>query len=118
MGSSISRRLLHCGDPYALPAAELDLAGGGAAPLADVGDAADVHLDARPPARLRVPRRELRGTDEDGLRQHVELLGIADDDVAPGHAARDVEPEVLRRRDYERQVVVLRVAAADEHLVA
>src|SRR5205085_1665154 len=101
-----------------LPAAELDLARRGAVALVDVGDAAEMHLDARPTARLRVPRGELRGADEDRPRQRVEVLRIADDDVASRDATRGVEPEVLGRRDDEREIVVLRVAAADEDLVA
>src|SRR5207249_1575587 len=46
----------------------------------------------------------------------VELLGIADDDVAAGDSGPDVEPDVVGLRNLERQAVVLRVALPDQDL--
>src|SRR5690349_15597044 len=93
-----SRRLFRGAYADPLPAAQLDLARRRAASFVDVRDAADVHLDTRPTARLRVPGRERRRALDDVRRESREMVRVAHDDVAPGDAARHVQPEILRRR--------------------
>src|SRR5581483_325769 len=90
-----------------LPARDQHLPRRKAARLAHVGHPADVHLDPRRRARLRVPGRQLRRRDQHRPRQLLEPVGIAHDDVAARHAARDVQPEVARSRHLERKHVVL-----------
>ena len=97
-------------DADLVPPLEQDLPGREAFRLADVGDAADVHLDlAAGAAGFRVPGRQLGRALEDRARQLVELERIAHDDVA-ARGARDVKPEVARLGDPERQAVVVRVS--------
>jgi hypothetical protein len=64
-----------------------------------------------------VPGRELGRARDHGGRDLVELVGVPHDDVAT-RRSRDVQPEVVGLRDAEGQLVVLGVAAADEHLEA
>src|SRR5262249_18287481 len=99
----------------ARPAAELTLAGGEAARLAQVGHWADVHLQLARAAALRVPRGELRGPLQHRPREDVEPVRVADDHVAAGMTG-DVQPPVPRIGHTERQLVVLDVALADEDL--
>src|ERR1051325_4266698 len=105
-------------DADPLPAPELDLSRGRAPPLHDVRDPAEMDVDARPSAGLRVPDGELGGPLEHRRRQRGELLRVADDDVTARDAAADVQPEILPVGDGERQLVVLRIATADEQLPA
>jgi len=77
---------------------------------------AQVHLDARAAARLRVPRRR-GGGDLDHRLGHLVVSGVLDHHVAAGCAAADVHPEVTPLGDVKREVVVVGRGPADEDLV-
>jgi hypothetical protein len=86
--------------------------------LAHVGRAAHVDFDlAAAVPGLRVPGRQRGGLVEHRGRQLVEVIGMADDDVA-SWGRGGVEPEVSPRGHSERQRIVLRVACAHEDLEA
>src|SRR5690606_12760982 len=105
-------------DLHALPAADLHLAGGEAARLAHVGGAAEVHLDlpARL-ARLRVVGRQLRRQLHRLARKRGQALRVADHHVAP-REPRGMQPEVVRLRHAEGELVVLPRALPHQDLEA
>src|SRR5439155_1709153 len=78
-------------DPHPLTAPELHLPGRRVAALRHVRHAAEVDVDPARIARLRVPGGQLGGALDDRPREGVALVRVADDDMAPRHAARAVE---------------------------
>src|SRR2546427_5679151 len=96
-------------DLHRLPRPEEHLAGREAPRLADVGRPTDMHLDlAAGPPGLGVPGRELGGALDHLPRQILELLGVADDDVAARRSGH-VQPQVVRLPHPEGEPVVLGV---------
>src|SRR5262245_20018183 len=72
-------------------------------------------LDPGRVARLGVPGRSGR-SELDDLTGNFHALRVSHDDVASGRAPGDVQPQVMRVGDVEREVVVVFVATPDEHL--
>src|SRR5438094_824561 len=88
-------------DAETIPPAQHHLSRRCASPLGHVTDPTHMNLDAAGRARLRVPGGKLRRAPHDVFRHDVELLWIADDDVAARGSAADVQPEIVRRGDLE-----------------
>jgi hypothetical protein len=76
-----------------------------------------VHLDASCGARFRIPSGRRRRDLDYGSRD-LDVVGVAHDDVASRCATRDMEPQIARLGDIEREVVVVFVSATDENLEA
>ena len=102
---------------HALPSRQLDETARGATRLAHIGDATEVHFDPR-----RIPRLGIPGGGGSGGLDNVPWdLGVApvsDDDVAPRTATGNVQPQVVRLGDFERENVVVFVPSADENFEA